>query len=111
MFFFFIWFSLIRSVLSDMISANHVYSVDGINPATDDDFKAAYTHIIFDDRDCTILPFIREDIIQSFWDAARILNLKGIKEDINWDSPAAVEFLGSPFSKPSMNQIQGRFFF
>src|SRR4051794_34178533 len=73
-------------------------SVDGVHPASDDDFRVA-------DNDCT--EGKKVDIIQAFWDAAKALNMDGVKANINWKSPATVEFLGAPRNKPSQGQIQG----
>ncbi|KAJ0333877.1 hypothetical protein COL922a_010324 [Colletotrichum nupharicola] len=42
-------------------------------------------------------------IKQAYKDANKIVNLKGVKSDINWDSAAALEYLGPPGKK----RIQG----
>jgi hypothetical protein len=51
-------------------------------------------------------------IVQAFWDAAKVLNRDDVSEQpggtgIDWNRPPAIEFLGSPFSKPLQGTIQG----
>jgi hypothetical protein len=72
-------------------------------PITDEEFNATYTHLVGFEG-CGLL--LQRDIIQAFWDAAAVLNRNNIRNSqpgdsgIDWKLPAAVEYLGSPFSQP-----------
>jgi hypothetical protein len=54
----------------------------------------------------------KNTIVQAFWDAAKVLSRDDVSEQpggtgIDWNGPPAIEFLGSPFSKPLQGTIQG----
>lgn len=79
-------------------------------PISDEDLNATYTHLV-GFEDCSRLE--QQVIIQAFWDAAFILNSPNVRNSqtgdkgIDWNKPAAIEYLGSPFSRPYWNTIQG----
>jgi hypothetical protein len=78
-------------------------------PITDQEFNATYTHLVGFEG-CGML--LQRDIVQAFWDSAAILNRNNIRNSqpgdtgIDWNLPAAVEYLGSPFNSPYRGTIQ-----
>ena len=76
---------------------------------TDQEFNATYTHLTGFEG-CGL--WLERDIVQAFWDSARVLNSDNIRYSfqgdtgINWKLPAAVEYLGSPFNSPYRGTIQ-----
>ena len=77
---------------------------------TDEQLNATYTHLVGFES-CGLL--LQREIIQAFWDAAAVLNRNNIRNSqpgdtgINWQGPAAIEYLGSPFNLAFQRAIQG----
>jgi hypothetical protein len=94
---------LIQFLTRSAVIAAQTLNEPGVD-ITDDQLNATYTHLTGFEG-CASWQI--RAIVQAFWDAAAVLNRNEIRGAIDWNSAAATEFLGAPFSQPLYNTIQG----